>query len=100
MFSTWALPVWLLAGAKKLLTTLFAAVKTVGDAIIAGLLSGIGALLPNAGAQLASVGTLLGQINHFFPLSETVALAATLGALWVLVWGYKVVKSWIPTVSG
>lgn len=50
----------------------------------------------------APVGLVLDALrftNYFFPLEEMFAFAAALVALWVLGMLYRLVKSWIPSLS-
>ena len=46
-----------------------------------------------------SVRTHLDAINFFFPLNETITIVLGLFTLWLTMWTYRMVKSWIPTES-
>lgn len=92
---------WLYTKLTTWLLTFFAALKSLGDSILIWLAGQADTLLPDAVTALGSSDSqeLLSHINYFFPLSEAVVLVLAYAALWVLVLGYKLVKSWIPTVS-
>lgn len=98
------LPLWLLRVVNNAvqaladwLLFLVNGIRALGDTVLAGVFLTAHALFPtvNWDAQRAVVE----QINGFFPLSETITYALALGALWSFVLVYRLVKSWIPTVS-
>ena len=76
----------------------FNAIRTLGDWAITQLLAGLSHLFPTV--SWTSVQSYMDQLNYVFPLSEAVVMGSALLALWIGVWLYKAVKSWIPTVSG
>jgi len=71
-------------------------VTAVGD--------GISATLSAWGTGFASFGAFgasaFGMANSFFPVAEFLSMMGVYVALWVGLLIYRVVKSWIPTVSG
>lgn len=69
-----------------------------GDTAIHSLLGWAAVAFP--AVDWASIKGYTDQVNFFFPLSETIALAVTYLGLWIGVWLYRTIKSWIPTVSG
>lgn len=91
---------WLLSGLKELLLTLLAVLREMGELVLQQVLSAAQAFFPDVSGEIGDQSTLLGQINHFFPLTETVGYLVALFGLWLLVLAYRLVKSWIPTVSG
>lgn len=54
------------------------------------------------GADQSAINVTLGlmeNINYFFPLDECVTFGVILLSTWVYIIPYRLVKSWIPTVS-
>jgi len=47
----------------------------------------------------ATLQSWFDQANFFFPLDTALVYAVTLSALWAACWVYRLVKSWVPTVS-
>jgi hypothetical protein len=67
--------------------------KAYGDGVISWLLTMANNHMPSP--AYSTFEGVLKQINFFIPLSETIALASVLLALWVMVYLYRVVKSWL-----
>lgn len=42
---------------------------------------------------------VLAFCNTFLPLNEAIVIAAFLGTSWVAALGFRIIKSWIPTVN-
>jgi hypothetical protein len=84
---------------EALWSTIWSAVRALGDTLLGAFITAAQGMMPDVAATWSANSGLVAQINHVFPLSETLALASVLFGLWVLVFGYKLVKSWLPTVS-
>lgn len=73
--------------------------RGLGDGLLVELFSACETFLPGD-IDWSSVQSTIDQANWFFPVSETLTLAISYGGLWGLVFCYRLIKSWIPTVSG
>lgn len=89
---------WAADAARWLVLTFVWAMKSLGAVIVSGVLASVSGLFPSL--NVSGVQTFLANANYFFPLQEVVGMASLAGVLWVAVWAYRVVKSWVPTVSG
>ena len=76
---------------------LFAALREFGELAIGGVLNGLSSKFPTV--PWDSVRGTLDGVNYFFPLTETISFATMLLTLWLLIFLYRLVKSWIPTVA-
>jgi hypothetical protein len=88
------------AGVQELLNwlvALLAAIKMSGLLVMGGVLSVAASLMPSV--DLAPLTETLETINTYFPLGETITLALGLFVLWGVVFFYRLIKSWVPTVS-
>lgn len=82
---------------KSFIMDFLAAMRAFGDVVLESSCEGIVELFP--ALDLTAATGLLDKINYFFPLSEAVTLCTVVFTVWISVWLYKAVKSWIPTVS-
>ncbi len=89
---------WLFDRLADLVIWLFTKISSLGLTIISSVKGAMGSIVPSSNMSL--IDSHLSSINHFFPLSETVGFATTLFVVWVICLLYRLVKSWIPTVSG
>jgi len=89
---------WLVTQLLYILHTFTDSVRWFGGVVWSGALGVLAGLFPTV--DWASWTATLGKVNTVFPLSELVAMGAVCGAVWSFVLVYKVIKSWIPTVSG
>jgi hypothetical protein len=48
---------------------------------------------------VGSVGDCLAVANYFFPVEEMFAGLVLISATWIIMLVYRVIKSWIPTLS-
>ncbi len=90
---------WLYGKLVELWDQIWTVVRSLGDTLLEALISAASSMFPDVAAGWSLHSGIIAQANYFFPLSETLALATVLFGLWVLVLGYKLVKSWIPTVA-
>jgi hypothetical protein len=58
-----------------------------------------GLTAPNHAPDFSGVGEFLAVANHFFPVAEGFALLAVLSITWLVMLSYRLIKSWIPTLS-
>ncbi|MBI2517112.1 MAG: hypothetical protein HYV95_09370 [Opitutae bacterium] len=89
---------WLFDRLADLVIWIFTKVSALGLTIITGVKGALGMIVPQA--NLALLDQYHAGINHFFPLNETVGLATSLFGVWVICVLYRLIKSWVPTVSG
>lgn len=75
----------------------FELLRSFGDSAIASMKTAALAAVPSMSGPW--VDLQINRANGFFPLSETVSLMTVYLGLWALVWAYKFIKSWIPTVA-
>lgn len=71
--------------------------KSLGDQIFQTVIDGFHAVMPTV--NFAPVKQYWDQLNYFAPVSEFVTFLTLGFTLWLAVFMYKTVKSWIPTVS-
>lgn len=76
---------------------IFGYIRGLGDSMIGSLISEMDARIPYL--DVAFIQAELDKVNYFFPLSECLVYAAALFGLWVSVFAYRLVKSWIPLVG-
>lgn len=88
---------WLADQITDWIGAFFDLLRTFGDSAIASMKSAALAAVPSMSASW--VDLQVNRANGFFPLSETVTLMGVYLGLWALVWAYKLIKSWIPTVA-
>jgi hypothetical protein len=73
--------------------------NTVG-AMIASLISIVDQLVFGAtSASGSGLSTFLATANTFVPLQETMVFLVSFGALLIALTTYRLIKSWIPTLS-
>ena len=75
----------------------FNVLKAFGDVIMSWIIGMMQSTMP--APAYASFTSRLEEINYFFPLSEAIAFGVMLAGFWLAVLLYRLVKSWIPTVS-
>lgn len=51
------------------------------------------------GAFPPQIGNAIAFMNYMFPVTEALIMLGALSALYVLAVGFRIVKSWIPTVN-
>lgn len=88
---------WLYDAIKGLLSWFLEQIYNLGATLLSGILNGIDSINPT---MSDSMSKLLAYVDYFFPLREAVGFASILFTAWVMVMLYRIVKSWIPTVSG
>lgn len=73
-------------------------VERISSAVteLVGLFASLTVPDPNASQ---SVGDWLAVGNTFFPLQEMFSMLVLLSATWITVMTYRLIKSWIPTLS-
>jgi len=52
-----------------------------------------------SGSLASAPSSYLAMANTFFPLDAAIVMALALAALWAATMTYRVIKSWLPTVS-
>lgn len=93
----WQSAAWL---AEKLIDwalLFFESLRVYGDSVLTWICGELSTYIPSP--AFGSVAERLDQINYFFPLGEAISYGALLLGLWSVVFVYRVIKSWIPTVS-
>ena len=99
--------------AQKVLLSRFAIIGAVCSALIAAYttvrvaigraLAALQALaVSDLNQSVSLAGTVvdwLGTANHLFPVAESLLAASLLFALWVAAITYRLIKSWVPTLS-
>jgi len=90
---------WGFGKVVELWDQIWSVIRSLGDTLLEALITAAGSAFPDVASGWTLHSGVIAQMNYFFPLSETLALATGLFGLWVLVLGYKLVKSWIPTVA-
>jgi hypothetical protein len=58
-----------------------------------------GLTAPSHTPDFSGVSEFLAVANHFFPVAEGFALLVVLSITWLVMLSYRLVKSWIPTLS-
>ncbi len=58
-----------------------------------------GLTAPNHTPDFSGVSEFLAVANHFFPVAEGFALLVVLSITWLVMLSYRLIKSWIPTLS-
>lgn len=89
---------WLFDRIADLVIWLFTKISALGMLVIGSLKGVMVTFVPSA--NLNAFDEYLAGINYFFPLTETVGYATALFGVWVTCLLYRLVKSWLPTVSG
>lgn len=82
---------------KEFLELFLTLMRVFGDVVLQNVCEAAVALFPSL--SLTGLTATLDKINYFFPLSEGITLCAGVFSVWLAVWIYKGIKSWIPTVS-
>ena len=54
---------------------------------------------PDHHPDFSAATDFLATANHFFPVQETFALMMLLSVTWLIMLSYRLVKSWLPTLS-
>lgn len=90
---------WLLSHLIAWFYSFFGVIRALGESAIDTILTQVATHFPDSAGAMSSISTTLAQINFFCPLSETVTMSGAFLGLWAVVVAYKLVKSWIPTVS-
>jgi hypothetical protein len=85
---------------------LLVVVVGLADTVVQNVYTMLGAACDAIASIAAPSGTVtvppsqyLTMVNTFFPLDMAITLALTLVALWVACTTYRLIKSWLPTVS-
>ena len=81
-----------------LIQVIFAQLRGLGDSTLTALLVGVHALIPSV--SLTGWTGYIANLNYVFPFSEMMGFVTLYLTLWSMVWAYRAIKSWIPTVSG
>ena len=89
---------WLYDRLEALVIWLFTKVSALGLLVIVTVKEHMAAFVPASNMNL--IDGYLSGINYFFPLNELVGFATSLFGVWVVCLLYRLIKSWIPTVSG
>jgi hypothetical protein len=89
---------WLLEGLRLLLVEFLTHLQSIGRAVIETVVVAVVPLIP--GLDLSSVQTVLAQMDYIVPLSETVAFGTAWSGVYISLIVYRVIKSWVPTLSG
>ena len=89
---------WLLAGLVKYWYQIWDQIRAFGDWMFGQMLTAAEGLFPTV--NWSGVQDWLDKINYVFPLSEFLVMFTAWFAIWLGVFVYRAVKSWIPTVSG
>jgi|ERR1700736_2024391 hypothetical protein len=58
-----------------------------------------GLTAPNHTPDFSGVSEFLAVANHFFPVAEGFALLTLMSVTWLVMISYRLVKSWLPTLS-
>jgi hypothetical protein len=91
---------WLLGELVEVWDTIVANLRGLGDAAIEEVLDYVASAFPSLTGISSSTSTLLGQMDYFVAINEALVAGAAYMALYAFVVTYKMVKSWIPLVSG
>lgn len=89
---------WIFDALKKLLIWFFEQIQEFGGSILKGVLKFAELVLPVEYVQYFA--DFLGKADYFVPLREMAAFGTAIFAVWLALAVYRLVKSWIPTVSG
>jgi hypothetical protein len=92
------LAVWLGGWLVKVVMWFLGLMSGLGETMLEGIRTGLASVVP--ASYLNALDGYLAGINYFFPLTELMGMLGALFALWVVCLLYRLVKSWIPTVSG
>ena|ERR1039457_2773766 len=71
--------------------------REMGDGMISGLMVSVKVLFPTV--NFTPWQARMDQLNSVVPVGEALALVVVYFAAWALVKTYRLVKSWVPTVS-
>jgi hypothetical protein len=58
-----------------------------------------GLTAPNHAPDFSALSEFLAVANHFFPVAEMFGLLTVLSITWLIMISYRLVKSWLPTLS-
>jgi hypothetical protein len=89
---------WIFDVIKKLLSWFLEKVAELGDLILKGALEFVNIFLPVEYVQYFA--DFLGKADYFVPLREMAAFGTAIFAAWAAMTTYRLIKSWIPSVSG
>lgn len=89
---------WVVKPLLSVVKYVWDAIRSVGDSLINYLCSALASAFPTV--NWTPFNGMLANINSFFPLAELITYSLTLLSVYLLVVLYRMVKSWIPTVSG
>lgn len=73
-------------------------IKDFGDTILE-MIPNVFAFLGGDQPLINTTYGIINSINYFFPLSELVSYSSIILTTWLLIIPYRIIKSWIPTVS-
>ncbi|HEY3899619.1 MAG TPA: hypothetical protein VGM54_13445 [Chthoniobacter sp.] len=59
----------------------------------------LAAIVAPSGSVTVPPSQYLSMVNTFFPLDMAITIAVSLVALWAACTSYRLIKSWLPTVS-
>lgn len=76
---------------------LLQSLRSIGEAAFAQAIDAMAALVPTT--DLTPVQHYWNQLNYFLPAAEFLSYSLIGLGLWLILWAYKFVKSWIPSVS-
>jgi hypothetical protein len=85
-------------GVLAILVWFFEQLCNFGMWIIGGLLSGLSHFVDFT--YIDGFIDIFETVDYFFPLREAIGLGGALFGVWVVMSVYRVVHSWIPTMSG
>lgn len=88
---------WLADNITGYISAFFDLIRAFGSSAISSVKTVAASAIP--GFSSVSTDLYLAKMEVFFPVSETVGFLTIYMGLWVGVWGYRMVKSWIPTVA-
>lgn len=90
---------WLVGQVTGWFQGMFASLRAMGDSELASIVGALKTAIPSSTAVWDNALEWIPIANHYFPLSESIALLSAYGGLWATVVGYRLVKSWIPFVK-
>lgn len=87
----------LVSALSTALTWLFTTFQSFSQSLVNGMFTAFGSAVPSfdPSPYIADFDNL----NYFIPLSETITYALAWFALWTAIFGYRLVKSWLPTLG-
>jgi hypothetical protein len=94
----WNIAKWILEQAQALVIWVLAGVAALGEAVLHSALDGLALFLDATYVQ--QFAEVLAQADYIMPIRETVGFGTSMFTLWVSVLVYRIVKSYLPTISG